>query len=328
MIAIGLLVLVLDAAAAGGAHPAASAVRTQSIGIPPGGGSSVNVTVHLTDAPSFDPSYFDIPGAGVTHFQLVNTGLYNHSFTVSDVAGYVLPTNWTPPQLNAWFAANGSMTDTPVPAGTTVYLNLSVPASDVGNTYEFVSLVPYQFQAGMRGFLNVTTGASGAAVPVTEQTNDQLRFVPDTLVVNATSYPVRVAVQITNIGSSPHTFTLEGQSNNTLNPGNFTQYFSAHAPLADVALNSAGATVWANFTVTKPGVFEYVCRVPAHFAGGMFGWLYVGVAPPPSAAPPATGIVQVGILIGAGSLLGVGLLFTLAGAYTGRFSRSPPPSGH
>lgn len=328
----GVVLLLVAGALDGGAHPtAARPVPASTIGGPGGSGDSGppnNLTVNLTDAPSFDPSSMVASAGSVLSLELVNTGAYNHTFTVANVSGYVFPPTTTPDELTAWFAANGSLADVAVAAGTTSFLNVSVPSADAGKSFEVVSLVPYQFQAGMHGFLNLSGGATGPGVSVTESTNDQLRFVPDQLSVNATSFPVTVDVEVTNQGSTPHTFTLEGQSNNTLSPGNFSSYFTAHPPLADVSLGSAGATVWANFTVTAPGVFEYICRVPGHFSNGMFGWLYVGVPQTPPAPPPSSAIVQEGVLIGAGSLLGIGALFAVAAAYTGRFPRAPPPSGH
>jgi len=327
----GLLLAVVAASVGGGAHPAALRVApAANIGNPGGSQGIVNLSVNLTDAPSFSPNALTAKAGTVIDLKLTNTGSYNHTFTVANVSGYVFPATETPAQLTAWFAANGSLANVAVAGGQSTSVNLSIPAADDGDSFEVVSLIPYQFQAGMHGFLNISSGgATGPGVQATESTNDQLRFLPNQLTINATAFPVNVDIQVTNQGSTPHTFTLEAQSNNTLSPANFTQYFTAHPPMADVSLNTAGAVVWANFTVAKPGVFEYICRIPGHFSNGMFGWLYVGVTPAPTAAGPSTEIVQEGVLIGAGSLLGLGAAFTLGASLTGRFPRAPrPPAAH
>ena len=327
----GLVLAVVAASVGGGPHPSALRVLpAANIGNPGGSHGIVNLSVNLTDAPSFSPSALTAKAGTVVDLKLANTGAYNHTFTVANVSGFVFPTTFSPDQLSAWFVANGSLANVALSGGQSTSVNISIPAADDGDSFEVVSLIPYQFQAGMHGFLNISSGgASGPGVQVTESTNDQLRFLPDQLTVNATVFPVNVDVQVTNQGSTPHTFTLEAQSNNTLSPGNYTQYFTAHPPMADVSLNTAGAVVWANFTVAKAGVYEYICRIPGHFSNGMFGWLYVGVTPAPAAAGPSTAIVQEGVLIGAGSLLGLGALFTLGASLTGRFPRAPrPPAGH
>lgn len=329
----GVLLLVVGLGLGGAAHPVLAGPAPASTiggpgGIGSGGSASANVTVNLTDAPAFAPSALTAKAGTSLELELVNEGVYNHTFTIANVSGYVFPPTTTPAELSSWFQANGSLANVALTGGQTAFLNLTIPSSDAGASFEVVSLVPYQFQAGMHGFLNVSGAPTGPGVVVSEATNDQLRFVPDQLSVNATAFPVTVDVQVTNQGTIAHTFTLEAESNNTLSPANFTQYFQAHPPLADVALNTAGATAWANFTVKAPGVFEYICRIPGHFASGMLGWLYVGVSPAPSAPPPSTAIVQEGVLVGAGALLGVGALFAVGAAYTGRFPRAARPPSH
>jgi len=326
----GIAVLVLGFSYAGVGAPRTVPVVTLSSNQPPGGGgAAVNVTLNLTDAPSFEPNAVRIPPNMGVHFTLINTGVLNHTFTLSSVPNYVLPTTWTPTQLNAFFTANLSVSSVTVPAGATAFDNVTLPSSAVaGDSFEFVSVIPYQFQAGMHGFLNLSAVATGPAVVLNVAATDQFRFVPDVLVVNSSTYPVNVDVDATNDGVLPHTWTLEGQANNTLSPSNYTTYFAAHPPLGLAVLTNGGQSNWTNFTISGPGVYEYICEVTGHFLNGMFGFLYVGVAPPANVTPPSTAIVQVGILVGAASLLGVGAIFAVAAAYTGRFPRAPPGTGH
>ena len=322
----GVLLLLGGVSFAGIGAPHAARVVAFSSGPPPGGGGgAVNLTVNLTDRPSFDPHDLVAPPNSVLHLELVNTGAVDHTFTLSSVANDPLPTTLTPTELYAFFAANGSIANVSVPAGTTAFFNASLPSSGVnGDSFEFVSVLPYQFQAGMRGFLNLSGGALGPGVVVSDNATDSFRFVPDVLAVSPTSFPVVVDVRVSNIGAIPHTWTLASQSNVTLTPGNFTSYFQAHPPLGRVVLQNGGQSNWTNFSVAKPGVYEFLCEISGHFLNGMYGFLYVGVAPPAPAAVASSEVVQVGILLGAGSLLGVGVIFAIAASYVGRFPRAPP----
>ena len=298
------LALVPAAATIGYAHPLS-------------GNSSA--TVNLTDAPAFTPSSLSANPNATLSVELVNQGAYNHTFTLSPVPGLVLSPSLSPSQLYSFFAKNGSLANVSVAPGGTAWANVTFNASVSGDSFEFVSVVPYQFQSGMRGFVNMT--ASGPGVLLMDNTTDAYRFVPAVLSANGTHYPLVVDVQVTNQGSLSHTFTVSPLSNYTLSPANFTDTFQTNAPLVDQAINSgAGTTAWANFTVRAPGVYQYVCTVPGHFANGMDGFLYVGVSPPPPTQAPSTAIVETWVLIGSAGLLGVGILVAVIASYTGRFS--------
>lgn len=298
-------------------------------GGPGGGGNVTNLTINATDAPSFDPSSVSAAAGGVIDFHLVNVGNLSHTFTLSRIANVSLDPHWTPTQLDRFFAVNGSFANVSLAPNSTAFVNVSLPQSAVQGSFEFVSLVPYQFQAGMAGFLNVTGGPSGPAVPLSTAGTNSLSWVPNDLTINATSYPVSVSVALRNLGALGHTFAIESTPNVNLS-ANFSTYFQQHPPLALVSLpTSAGPVVYANFSVPSKGIYEFICTIPGHFIpGGMFGFLYVGVTPPAPAAPPSTAIVQEGVLVGGAALLGVGVVLALAAAYTGRFPRSGAPPSH
>ena len=208
------------------------------------------------------------------------------------------------------------------------WANVSFNASVGGDSFEFVSLVPYQFQAGMWGFVNLTT--SGPGTELMENTTDSYAFVPAVLAPNATHYPLVLDVLVTNTGSLDHTFTVSPLSNYTLSPANFSQFFATNAPLVSVPVNSGvGTTTWANFTVRAPGIYQYVCEIDDHFANGMSGLLYVGVAPPPPPPPVSTAIVESWVLVGSGVLIGIGVLVAVIASSSGRFPSKPrSPEGH
>ncbi|HEV2449201.1 MAG TPA: plastocyanin/azurin family copper-binding protein [Thermoplasmata archaeon] len=283
----------------------------------------VTYSLNLTDAPSFLPSALAgaAPGAAVS-VHLSNKGGYLHSFVLVKTPNLVLNRSWSPAQLDAYFAANGSLANVSLAGGASATANFTLPTT-LGASYEFVSTVPYQFQAGMLGYLNTT---AGPGVQLTEQTSDHLQFLPNQLVVNATHYPIVVDVQITNGGSDSHTWTLAPQANVFPTAENFSTYLKVHAPLANAPLSGPGAVVWANFTIPQPGEYEYFCTISGHFLGGMNGTLFVGVQPPALAALPSTAIVQIYVLAGAGSLLAVGVVLAFASTWMGRFP--PRVSGH
>lgn len=291
--------------------------------------TGLTITINMTDAPGFLPSFANVPEASNATFDLVNQGNFTHTFTLSTVPNLHLSPSLTPNQLYAFFAANGSLANVSVAPHSSGTATVTFPASDALEQFEFVSLEPYQFQAGMYGFVNVTSTGPGVMVQEGTIGLPNVAFDPDVLAVNSTHYPVVVNVLVTNEGTTPHTFTVVPQSNVTLTPSNFTAYFTAHAPLANVNVPaSTGGTVWANFTVSAVGVYQYLCEIPGHFAAGMDGLLYVGIAPPPVPAAPSTAIVEVWVLFGSAGLLGVGAVLAAIASFSGRFPAPPKSPGH
>jgi uncharacterized cupredoxin-like copper-binding protein len=284
--------------------------------------------VNLTDTPSFSPSTLTGISVGENvSVRLNDTGAFNHTFTVSKLPGVVINRSFSPDELYRWFAQNGSLANVSLTPGQSAWANFSLPANGTGGDYEIVSLVPYQFQAGMIGSLVVTAGK--AAATLSEQAvASPLSFVPNALVVNGSTYPVSLQVDLTDVGALPHTWTLSPFPDYILSSGNFTSFFAAHAPLANVVVASSGQVANATFTVSAPGIYEYICQEPGHFAAGMYGFLYVGVAPPANATPLSTSIVQAGILVGAGVLLTIAVLIALLSNYLGRFPPPPRGEGH
>ena len=326
----GLLLLGAGSALSFAPASPASHARVLSTGGGPGGsGNITNVTINATDAPAFDPADVSAIAGSVVSFELVNVGNFTHTFTLSRVANVSFDPRWTPDELDHFFAVNGSMVNVTLAPHSTSWTNVSVPQSAAQGSFEFVSLVPYQFQAGMSGFLNVTGGPSGPVVPLATAGTNSLSWVPDVLSINSSNYPVSVSVALRNLGQLGHTFAIESTPGVNLS-SNFTTYFATHPPLALVTLPTSGGSVaYANFTISGKGVYEFICTIPGHFIpGGMFGFLYVGVTPPAPAAPPSTAIVQEGVLLVGGGLVGVGVVLAVAAAYTGRFPRSSAPPGH
>ncbi len=314
------------------ASPAASAVA-HAVRVVPAVGyarplpSAESATIDLTDAPSFSPKYLSVPENSTLTLTLDNTGSYTHTFTLVNQSGVLLKSSWTPAQVYAFFTANGSANNTSLAGGGSKTITLAIAASVVPESFEFVSVVPYQFQAGMWGLLNVTpTGPGLELFENTTNAGGTVAFVPNQLAASPTAYPAVLDVNITNLGDFNHTFTVVAQPDVNLTPSNFTTYFQSYPPLVNTSVPAVpGKQVWANFSVPKAGVYQYFCVWPGHFAAGMYGYLYVGIPPPALPPPPSTAIVETWILVGSGALLGIGLLFALAASFTGRLGG--PPSG-
>jgi uncharacterized cupredoxin-like copper-binding protein len=330
-VALGVALTLVGALVHPGSPSSAVMIRVAATGGGGGGGVQpvVNATLNLTDRPAFAPKYLTVNGPAKVNLTLVNQGTIAHTFTLVSRPNFVLNTSETPTQLNQFFAKNLSQTNVTVAGGNSTTVQITFTSIQVGYSYEFVSQIAYQFQAGMFGFLNVSGAPSGPGLMAQVNASaTALAWVPNLVGINASAFPVTIDMQVFNQGSSTHTFYLEGQSNYTLLPGNFTQYFLDHPPLASVNLpTNPGDSVWANFTLTQPGIYEYICTVPGHFAAGMNGFLYVDEPLPAPVIPPSTAIVSEWVLFAGGGLLGVGGLLAAAGLLVGRFPRSPPSSG-
>ena len=281
--------------------------------------------VNMTDAPAFGPRFLSgAPGTTVT-IHLNNTGRFPHTFSMLNQSKVRLATNLTPKALNASFASPPPLVNVSVPAGGTGWANFSLGAATGFDSFEFVSLVPYQFQAGMWGLFNVTSNAPG--LELSENTTNALQFQPAVLAACAPSatcsYPVNLDVHVTNLGDIPHTFTVVAQPNVSISS---IAYFQTAPPIIDQPVpipNGTGTpSTWANFTIGAPGVYEYVCTITGHFAAGMYGFLYVGVPVPALPPAPSTAVVDVWVLAGSLVLVGIGGLLVAVAGFTGRFPRN------
>ena len=281
--------LVLATLAAPASAAAVHVVRfAPAIGYARAEASNVTYTVNLTDAPAFAPRYLSVPAGDNISIDFHNTGNYSHSFTLSSVANATLNSSWTPTQLNANFTAHPPLANTTFAPNASGWVNLTFAAGEATDSFEFASIVPYQFQAGMWGWLNVTSNTAPFLLDEnTTSAGGSVTFAPNVLAVSARNYPVTLDVQITNQGNFGHTFTVSRQSNVTV-PQAFDSYFVTYPPLVNAAVNATpGYVAWANFSVPAPGVYMYICEVAGHYAAGMYGKLYVGVAPPPVPRRPA-----------------------------------------
>lgn len=323
--AIVLLAVALPLAAPiAGAERAGQAMGRPHVAAAPLADPHVNVTITTNGTPTFAPSVIHVTAGENLTITLNNSGSYNHTFTMSTNGTEVFPLNWSPTQLEAYFVAHPPLVNASMPADTISHVNVSVNASMAGGNFEFVSVLPYQFQAGLYGFMDVTPPVS-SSLTFYVNASDTYRFLPDSLNASSvTKFPVAINVFFGTVGVLSHTFTLSPVPDYNLSSSNYSTFFTQHAPLVNIPVpTSAGSYNNATFVITTAGYYEYICSITGHFANGMFGFLYVGIPTVvPYVANVSTAIVQSEILVGGGSLLAIGVVLAAAAAVTGRV---PPP---
>lgn len=329
LLGLFLLAVVLPLAA-----PLARAAQAgRDLGLPhvgpaPEVAGHLNVTITTTNVAAFVPNAIEATAGQSLTIRLVNNGTYAHSFTLSRNGSGQFPTNWSPTQLDAYFSAHPPLANVSMPANSTASVNVTVNASMAGGHFEFVSLVPYQFQAGMWGYLNVTAAAS-STLTFYVNASDTYKFIADALDASAvTKFPVQVNVLFGTLGVLSHTFTLSPLPNYNLSAANYTTFFAQHPPLANIPVPaSAGTYNTGSFVINSPGYYEFICTIQGHFANGMFGFLYAGIpVVVPFVPTESTALVESEVLVGGGALLGIGLVLTAAASLAGRFPPTPPQS--
>lgn len=292
----------------------------------------VNVTINTSNVPAFVPNAIHVTSGQNLTITLNNNGTYDHTFTLSSNGSERFPLNWSPTELSAYFSAHPPLLNVTMPGMSSEVVNLSVNASMAGGHFEFVSLVPYQFQAGLYGFLNVTPPVTTQLTFYVNATATSLRFVSDELNASSEkSFPFAVTVYFGNLGSLSHTFTLSPLPNYNLSSANYTAFFTQHLPLVSIPVpTTTGTYNNGSFVISAPGYYEYICTIPGHFASGMDGFLYAGIPTPPPPVTPvvSTALVQTEVLIGGGSLLGIGVVLAAAASIAGRVPPPKPGEGH
>ena len=320
-LSVGLFLALLVATAGGRAMPFLTVGPAVGYAHPL---TTETVDVNLSDAPAFSPQFLTEPAGTTVSIYLTNLGNLTHTFSLSNESKFRFNASDSPQELNRSFANLTPLANVSVAPHHSAWANITLGNNTGFDSFEFVSLVPYQFQAGMWGLLNVSTTAPG--LQLSDNTSAGYAFQPDELGVEPSQFPVNVEISVTNLGTLAHTFTLSPTANYTLTT---IGYLAAHTPLVNLSLNGTGGQeVNGSFTIPAPGIYEFVCTQSGHFAQGMFGFLYAGVPVPPPPAAPSTAVVDSWVLAGSAALLGLGALLVAIAGFTGRFPRAPPRHDH
>ncbi len=160
------------------------------------------------------------------------------------------------------------------------------------------------------------TARPASTTSVTITVTSALAFTPNTFEVSPGQ---TVTLTVEQLDSEYHTFTLSSVTNFTFSSSNTTSdlqaFFLAHPPLVYVAINdTAGWEQTVTFTAPPLGTYEYVCEIPGHFQGGMFGFMGSGVAVGPPPGPP----VPVGLYIITGVIVGLVVIAIVLGFVVGK----------
>ncbi len=128
----------------------------------PGGGTVLQVSA--TTSFTFVPSQLTVTAGEPVELEVTQEANFNHTFTLSSVAGYTFPSSATASDIFAYFAAhpplvNLSLGDVP---GRTTYANFTAPPA---GAYEFLCEIPGHFQSGMFGTLTSTATPSPSSPP-------------------------------------------------------------------------------------------------------------------------------------------------------------------
>jgi hypothetical protein len=129
-----------------------------------------------------------------------------------------------------------------------------------------------------------------------------------------------ITIDITNLGTLAHTFTLSSLANYTLptTAGNLTGTFLVtHPPYYSINISSTqGSVTVASFTApTQIGSYQFFCTETGHFAAGMEGLMGVGISVGPPPPPPGIGTP---VFIIAGVIVGLVILAIVLGFVVGK----------
>ena len=165
--------------------------------------------------------------------------------------------------------------------------------------------------------------AAGVTITMSVGANGGLVFSPDafptsgqTLITPGES----ITIQITNLGTIPHTFTLSSLVNYTLPySGNVNltgTFLVSHPPYYSVNISDTqGSVTTATFTAPATiGSYQFFCTEPGHFASGMEGLMGVGITVGPPPPPPSIGLP---VFIIAGTIVGLVILAIVLGFVVG-----------
>ena len=165
----------------------------------------------------------------------------------------------------------------------------------------------------------VVRTVAGTTISMSVGSGGELVFSPDDIsnIAPGTS----VTIDITNLGSIPHTFTLSSLVNYTLpsagNTNLTSTFLVTHPPYYSVNISGTqGSLTVASFTApTAIGSYQFFCTEPGHFASGMQGLLGVGVTVGPPPAGPGIGLP---VFIIAGVIVGLVILAIVLGFVVGK----------
>lgn len=301
--------------------------------------SVVEDLVVKDNSPQFTPSTVVVTAGELVTFSVNNDGNDTHTFTIYKVPNGNIPcTPSDPPNVAEQYVnANGSLVNLTLAPHTLAWTNVTFVSA---TTLEFLSVLPSDCLYGT-GSIHVLPAGTVSQQELFVNATSSLTFDPSTMQAQA---GVPIVVNAGVVGALSHTFVLDAISNDTaLSPGgtlpsNFPGPGTGPSAAFPISLNllSAGTTYTSAPIILPAGVYWYVCTVPGHFTGGMYGKLYVSIPLTlPQSIPTITNVLQYGYLAVVAVVIGLGAFLVLMGmseptsVEAVRGGPSPPPSsGH
>lgn len=161
--------------------------------------------------------------------------------------------------------------------------------------------------------------AAGTTVTMTVAAGGGLIFTPDA--ISNITPGSNVTINVQNLGSVDHTFTLSSLVNYTLpsasNTNLTSQFLVQHPAYVSVPITPIqGQVTTVNFIApSKIGSYQFFCTITGHFPGGMTGVIGVGIHVGPPAAPPGIGLP---VFIISGTIVGLVIAAIVLGFVVGK----------
>jgi len=163
LLVLGMAMLVPGVVAAAGLAP--SAASTQ----PAPAATSVVVSITATGDLSFAPDSFTVTPGESVHLIVTQAADFEHTFTLSSVANFTIPSSDSPGEVAAFFNAHPPLVNLSLgtSAGSLHPFNFTAPSTP--GTYEFVCLVHFPQMTGvMTDSASSSTSSGGGGISTTE----------------------------------------------------------------------------------------------------------------------------------------------------------------
>jgi plastocyanin len=155
------VVLLLLAALAPGAVAASAHPATAPAGLVEPSAGSVTVNVTATEGLSFVPDSFTVLPGETVHLIVTQAADFEHTFTLSSVANFTLPSSDTPGEVAAFFDAHAPLVNLSLGSTAGSVHSVTFTAPSTPGTYEFVCLVHFPQMTGVMSDSTATATGSG-----------------------------------------------------------------------------------------------------------------------------------------------------------------------
>lgn len=165
----GTIAIFLLALLAVSAPVAAMPIESASSPLSATPASAVTVDITATSSISFVPSSFSVsPGESVT-VVVTQAADFTHTFTLSSVVNYTIPSTDTPAELNQFFADHPPLVNLSLGSTAGAQFTATFTAPTTPGTYEYVCLVHFPAMTGvMTDSSSSSPSSSGSSLSTTE----------------------------------------------------------------------------------------------------------------------------------------------------------------